>query len=163
MPKERPRQHELETESELALRSLRPIGWVIRDLTKSDYGVDCEVEIFTEQVSTGLTVSASTGVRSSQYSKGRRWLYQSTHSAVAISRSSKPRHGRRVLTSSVLYKPITDSASALSCEDPTAPVDGLTPATSSRSVWASERYWRHCCVKRSADHDAGRFPVDLHI
>lgn len=44
MPR-RPRQHQLETESRAAIRSVIPSQWVYRDLDQ-DYGVDSEVEIF---------------------------------------------------------------------------------------------------------------------
>ncbi|MCW2855452.1 MAG: hypothetical protein JWR52_1067 [Marmoricola sp.] len=52
---DRPRKHELETESERELRNVLPVAWVIRDLTKGDYGVDCEVEVFENGSMTGLT------------------------------------------------------------------------------------------------------------
>ncbi|GAA4705560.1 DUF4365 domain-containing protein [Nocardioides conyzicola] len=52
---DRPRGHELETESERALLNVLPTAWVIRDLTKGDYGIDCEVEVFENGATTGLT------------------------------------------------------------------------------------------------------------
>ncbi len=47
MPR-RPRQHQLETESQAAIRTAVPSKWVYRDL-KDDYGVDSEVEIFDDE------------------------------------------------------------------------------------------------------------------
>ena len=43
------------------------------------------------------------------------------------------RHGLRGLINSVLYRPLIDSASALSKELPTAPTEGWIPASASRS------------------------------
>ena len=54
------------------------------------------------------------GGMSPQYSNSRRWLNQSTHSAVAYSTSSTVFHGLRGLISSVLYRPLIVSARALS-------------------------------------------------
>jgi hypothetical protein len=53
---------------------------------------------------------------SPQYSYRRRWLNQSTYSAVASSTVSRVRHGPRGLISSVLYSHLTVSARALSVE-----------------------------------------------
>ncbi|GAA2123889.1 DUF4365 domain-containing protein [Glycomyces algeriensis] len=53
MPR-RPREHVLETESELAFRKLIPATWVVREVL-SDYGVDKEVEIFEDGQATGIT------------------------------------------------------------------------------------------------------------
>ncbi len=50
----RPRQHQLETESRNAFRSAIPSVWVFRDLDQ-DYGIDGEVEIFEDSgETTGL-------------------------------------------------------------------------------------------------------------
>ena len=46
--------------------------------------------------------------------KSRRLLYQSTHSKVASSTASRPRQGPLRRISSVLNKPMIDSARALS-------------------------------------------------
>lgn len=51
----RTREHVLETESERELRNVLPADWVIRDLTKGDYGIDGEVEVFEDGNPTGLT------------------------------------------------------------------------------------------------------------
>jgi hypothetical protein len=61
-------------------------------------------------------------------------LNHATHSSVAYSTSSKPRHGPRRWITSVVNSPITDSASALSYASPTLPKDGAAPASASRSV-----------------------------
>lgn len=51
---QRPRSHQLESESRAAIRSAIPPVWVYRDLDQ-DYGVDSEVEIFAENGSaTGI-------------------------------------------------------------------------------------------------------------
>src|SRR3954447_17655666 len=55
MSPQRPREHELETESENHFRSLVPSKWVVRR-PDSDYGIDLEVEIFDPTgVATGHT------------------------------------------------------------------------------------------------------------
>ncbi len=46
----------------------------------------------------------------------------------------EPLHGPRRRITSVLYNPITVSASALSYESPELPTDGSMPASASRSV-----------------------------
>lgn len=61
-------------------------------------------------------------------------LYQCTHSRVAYSTPSTPRHGPRGRMTSVLYRPITDSARALSYESPRLPTEGSIPASARRSV-----------------------------
>lgn len=48
------------------------------------------------------------------YSLSRRWLYQSTHRAVAISTAFTSRQGPWRRMTSVLYSPLMLSASALS-------------------------------------------------
>ena len=58
-------------------------------------------------------------------SRSRRWLNQSTYSRVAYSRWSRSFQGARLWMSSVLYRPMTDSARALSYESPTEPTDGV--------------------------------------
>jgi Domain of unknown function (DUF4365) len=50
----RPREHVLETESRNAFRGLMPAEWVVRDI-QEDYGVDQEVEIFVDGVTSGVT------------------------------------------------------------------------------------------------------------
>jgi tetratricopeptide (TPR) repeat protein len=42
---QRPREHQLETESRLAFHAALPSAWVLRNLT-DDYGIDAEVELF---------------------------------------------------------------------------------------------------------------------
>lgn len=71
---------------------------------------------------------------SPQYSLRRRWLYQSTHLAVAISTALTSLQGPCRRMTSVLYRPLMLSASALSYDDPTAPTDGVMPASASRSL-----------------------------
>jgi hypothetical protein len=56
-----------------------------------------------------------------------------THSAVASSTSAKLRQGPPVLISSVLYKPIVDSISALSSASPTVPTEASMPAVNSEN------------------------------
>lgn len=53
MPR-RPRNHELETESQRAFESALPANLVVRPVS-DDYGVDREVEVFRDGKSTGLT------------------------------------------------------------------------------------------------------------
>ncbi len=50
----RPREHVLETESRNAFRGVVPAEWVVRDIHE-DYGVDLEVEIFVNGVTSGVT------------------------------------------------------------------------------------------------------------
>src|SRR5918911_4512773 len=64
-------------------------------------------------------VSNSTGGLPWQAPCNRRLLYQSTHAAVATSTFLILCHGPRGLINSVLYKPISDSAKALSRASPT--------------------------------------------
>ena len=58
-------------------------------------------------------------------------LYQLAHSLVAASTRAGVSHGPRWSMTSVLYSPMTDSASALSQESPTDPTDGAIPAAAS--------------------------------
>ena len=52
---ERPRQHQLESESRVAFESRLPSAWVVRHLDQ-DYGIDAQVEIFDEDgLATALT------------------------------------------------------------------------------------------------------------
>ncbi|WP_027006800.1 DUF4365 domain-containing protein [Conexibacter woesei] len=51
---QRPREHELETESRRAFDNALPVAWVGRDVTP-DYGVDVAVEIFVHGARTGRT------------------------------------------------------------------------------------------------------------
>src|SRR4249920_2416464 len=74
-------------------------------------------------------------------SSSRRLLNQSTHSSVAYSTASNDRHGPRRWMTSVLNRPITVSASALSYESPTLPTEGSMPASASRSLYLIETYW----------------------
>ena len=67
-------------------------------------------------------------------SRSRRWLNESTYSRVAYSTWSRSFHGARLWMISVLYKPITDSARALSYESPTDPTDGSMPTSVKRLV-----------------------------
>src|SRR5204863_3209424 len=61
-------------------------------------------------------------------SSRRRVLNQSTHSNVANSTASRCRQGPRRRMTSVLNKPMTDSASGLSYESPRLPTDGADPS-----------------------------------
>src|SRR3954466_1226936 len=70
-------------------------------------------------------------------------LYQWTHSAVAASTSTRDFHvvrRRGCSISSVLYRPIVDSISALSRASPTLPMEPAIPASSRASVNAIEVY-----------------------
>lgn len=49
----RPKQHQLEDLSRAKFQSILPRDWVVRDKGK-DYGVDCEVEIFEHDQTTGF-------------------------------------------------------------------------------------------------------------
>jgi Domain of unknown function (DUF4365) len=51
---QRPREHELETESQRALANAVPSGWVVRHL-ENDYGIDGTVEIFEGGHATALS------------------------------------------------------------------------------------------------------------
>src|SRR5512133_1070725 len=82
---------------------------------------------------------------SPQYSYRRRWLNQSVYSAVAYSRWATVRHGPRRLISSVLYRPLIVSASALSNESPVVPTEAAIPASARRSVYRMDVY----CEPRS--------------
>ena len=57
----------------------------------------------------------------------RRLLNHSTQARVASSTCSTLRHGPWRRISSVLYKPLTDSARLLSYESPIEPMDGRAP------------------------------------
>jgi hypothetical protein len=61
-------------------------------------------------------------------------MYQSIHFSVCHSTSRSVRHGPRALMTSVLKRPMTLSASALSSLSPTVPTEGSMPASASRSV-----------------------------
>src|SRR5919109_258587 len=70
-------------------------------------------------------------------------LYQRTHSAVSRSTSRTPLQFRVLAygrISSVLYRPMVDSMSALSSASPTVPIDPAIPASASSSVNASAVY-----------------------
>lgn len=62
-------------------------------------------------------------------------VWHRDHSSVANSTSSKDRHGPCGRITSVLNRPMMDSASALSYESPMLSTDGSMPASASRSVW----------------------------
>jgi tetratricopeptide (TPR) repeat protein len=51
----RPRQHELETESQRTFERLLPSSWIFRVFERGDYGIDGEVEIFRDGSATGVT------------------------------------------------------------------------------------------------------------
>src|SRR5260370_29881425 len=70
----------------------------------------------------------------------RRVLYQPAHSQVAASTRAGVSHGPRWPVTSVLYRPMTDSASALSYESPTLPTDGAMPAAASPAPYRLDRY-----------------------
>jgi hypothetical protein len=70
----------------------------------------------------------------------RRVLYQPAHSQVAASTWAGVSHGPRWPVTSVLYRPMTDSASALSYESPTLPTDGAMPAAASSAPYRIDRY-----------------------
>ena len=72
-------------------------------------------------------------------SRSRRWLNQWTHSSVANSTGSRPRHGPRGRIAAVLYSPMIDSARALSNESPTHPTDCSMPGSAKRSVLRMDR------------------------
>ena len=63
-------------------------------------------------------------------------LYQWTQLAVSRSSSARPLQAwvRSCSISSVLYKPMVDSTSALSKASPTLPMEGAIPASMSASV-----------------------------
>src|SRR5512144_2203201 len=84
-------------------------------------------------------------------SSSRRLLNQSTHSSVAYSTASNDRHGPRRWMTSVLNRPITVSASALSYESPTLPTEGSMPASASRSLYLIETYWADSNGRRNTD------------
>src|SRR5919205_2373935 len=72
------------------------------------------------------------------------WLYQRTHSAVSRSTSRSPLQLRALAygtISSVLYRPIVDSMSALSSASPTVPIEPAIPAAASSSVNARAVFW----------------------
>src|SRR5918995_381089 len=74
----------------------------------------------------------------------REVLYQWTQLAVSRSTSARPlqacvRSGCSM--SSVLYRPIADSMSALSSASPTLPIDGAIPASMSAWVKLIAVYW----------------------
>lgn len=50
---QRPRSHELETESKNFLRDFFPSSWIIHE-SKEDYGEDLRIEIFARGGATGL-------------------------------------------------------------------------------------------------------------
>src|SRR6266481_599649 len=69
-------------------------------------------------------------------------LNQSTYSAVASSTSASVFQGPSFLISSVLYRPIVDSISALSRASPTVPMDASIPASIRCAVNAKLVYLR---------------------
>src|SRR4051794_3517570 len=79
-------------------------------------------------------------------------LYHWTHSAVAASTSTRDFHvvrRRGCLISSVLYKPIVDSISALSGASPTLPMEPAIPASSKASMNAIDVYWADSSGRRN--------------
>jgi len=66
------------------------------------------------------------------------------HSAVAYSTLSTVRHGPRCLITSVLYRPLIVSASALSNESPTVPTEARIPASARRSRTGPRCTGRRC-------------------
>ena len=74
-------------------------------------------------------------------SSRRRLLNQSTHSSVAYSTASRLRHGPRRQITSALYRPLIDSAIALSYESPVVPTDAWMPHSASLSLYLIDRYW----------------------
>lgn len=80
----RPVQHQLEDASRAAFAHLVPQGWSLQDRSK-DYGIDVDVEVFSEDEATGLRfgvqlkATASAGTRPSVAIRGaslRYWLAQ---------------------------------------------------------------------------------------
>jgi len=68
---QRTRSHQLENESRLAFEQLLPSSWVYRDVTKSDYGIDGEVEVFDGTDATGILFKVQLkGTDSSKLSVG---------------------------------------------------------------------------------------------
>lgn len=49
----RPRNHQIETSSRKAFEAMLPDSWVVREKT-NDYGIDVEVEIFKDDIATGI-------------------------------------------------------------------------------------------------------------
>src|SRR5690348_2091187 len=78
------------------------------------------------------------GGRSPLTSSNRCRLNQSTQCSVVASTCSTVRQGPRRRMSSVLNRPITDSANALSSASPTLPTEASIPAAGRRSVNAIE-------------------------
>lgn len=52
---QRPRSHQLETESINAFERLIPSSWIVRRVNDADYGIDLEVEAFEGEATTGYT------------------------------------------------------------------------------------------------------------
>src|SRR4051812_28226503 len=89
-------------------------------------------------------------------------LNHSTHSAVASSTSARLRQDPRGLISSVLYRPICDSISALSSASPTVPIEASIPAVIRWAVKRKQVYWvdstgrRNTLIVEVLDGTAGR-------
>jgi transposase len=107
----------------LAATFLGEVGDIGRFPTKHHFAEPLRVQWRLSSVVPVEVRVGTAGLKAASYSAGgrlpqalwrRRWLYQSTHSKVASSRSSMLRQGPRRRTSSVLYSPMVDSARALS-------------------------------------------------
>ncbi len=77
---------------------------------------------------------------------------------------STVRHGPRCLITSVLYKPLIVSASALSNESPTLPAEAEMPASARRSENRTEVYWLPASVlsRVRLNTDAGSQYTAIH-
>ncbi|GAA2022841.1 hypothetical protein GCM10009779_03390 [Polymorphospora rubra] len=77
---QRPRSHELETESRRAFEALLPSSWVVRRV-EDDYGIDLEVEIFEEGSATGggLSSTAQGYRQTTKEGTNLSWEYQYRH------------------------------------------------------------------------------------
>lgn len=66
----RPRAHEIDTVAHRRVASALPDGWVERDLTGRDYGIDMMVELFDEARSTGSSLLLQIKGRDSGWAEG---------------------------------------------------------------------------------------------
>ena len=74
-------------------------------------------------------------------SSSRRLLNQSTQPSVSIPTSVMLYQGSSCPITSVLYRPLIVSASALSCAAPTLPTYDAIPASAKRSVQRIDKHW----------------------